>query len=308
MTDTNEHLKAVLLLAFGGPESMDEVGPFLTALMEGRQVSARQMETVKDRYRLIGGSSPLKRITSTQADMLEKALNRAPGDQDTGVVDTYRVFLGMMYTHPLIRESVDGILSSGIRHITAVPLSPYFNSASSGRYLQEFGQAVKGKGIGVRTIRNYNTNGLFIKAVVQTVTDAVRGVDRPFVIFSAHSLPAAAAKADGYVEQLEQTLGLVLKNIPLPEYALAFQSRGMTGTDWLGPDVRDVMNVCAKEGRKNVVVVPFGFVSDHVETLYDIDIVYREHAQGLGLGFGRAQSLNGSELFIQALRDVVIKA
>ncbi len=271
-------------------------------------MTARQVEAVKDRYRLIGGGSPLKRITMEQADMIERVLNGGVPDPDSdgaNSTDRYKVFVGMMYTRPFIRESVDRILSEGIRHITALPLSPYFTSVSSGRYLQELEEAVRGKDIDVRVIRNYNTNRLFIQAMVQAVTAALKGIGDPFVIFSAHSLPPAIAKADSYVEQLEQTLGLVLKDLPLSHYALAFQSRGMSGDDWLGPDVKEVMDRCARQGRKNIVIVPLGFVSDHVETLYDIDIVYREHARVLGIGFSRAASLNGSDLFIQALKDVI---
>lgn len=299
----NDHLKAVLLLAFGGPSSIDEVEPFLRSLMEGRQVSSRQIDAVKDRYRLIGGGSPLKSITQMQAQSLEKVLNK---DDPAG----YRVFVGMRYTEPSIDNAVNDIISFNVSDVTALPLSPYFNSASTGKYIQRLEQAAAGKGLNMKIIKSYNTNPLFIKAIEQTITDTARGMEKPFVIFSAHSLPVETAKADGYVHQLEQTLKLILRDMSLSEYAFAFQSRGQgrdsTGGDWLGPDVKDVMEVCARDGKKNIIVVPYGFVSDHVETLYDVDIVYKQHADSLGLNFRRTPSLNTSELFIHALKDVVI--
>jgi ferrochelatase len=298
MANTNEHLKAVLLLAFGGPESMDEVEPFLRALMEGRQVTDRQIEAVRERYRLIGGGSPLKSITGMQAQGLELALNRSN--------PSYRAFTGMRYSEPSIEHAVERILALGIRDIVALPLSPYYNSASTGKYIQRLEQAAAGKDLNMKIVKSYNTNPFFIKAIEQTIQVSIKDVDKPFIIFSAHSLPVGTAKQDGYVEQLEQTLKLILDDLSLPEYALAFQSRGMSGGDWLGPDVKDIMDRCAKNNKKNIIVVPYGFVSDHVETLYDIDIVYRRYAGSLGLNFVRTPSLNTSELFIQALEDVVI--
>lgn len=314
------YLKAVLLLAFGGPESMNEVEPFLRSLMEGRQVTDRQIEAVKERYRLIGGGSPLKSITMGQAQALETALNEeeVKGLRDREIKERkdnddldYRVFTGMRYTEPSIEHAVEQILSLGIREITALPLSPYYNSASTGKYIQRFEQAIAGKDLNIKIVKSYHTNPFFIKAIEQTIMNTLMDIDKPFIIFSAHSLPAGTAKTDGYVEQLEQTLKLILKDISLPEYALAFQSKGMTtvtGGDWLGPDVKDIMDRCARDGRKNVIVVPYGFVSDHVETLYDIDIVYKQHAETIGLSFRRTPSLNTSGLFIQALEDVVINA
>ena len=297
MTNT---VKAVLLLAFGGPQSMDEVEPFLRSLMEGRQVADRQIEAVKERYRLIGGGSPLKSITAMQTQALESALNQSG--------PFYRVFTGMRYTEPSIEHAVEGIVSLGIHDLVALPLSPYYNSASTGKYLQRLEQSLAGTDLRVKLIKSYNTNPLFIKAVEQTISVTVKDIEDPFVIFSAHSLPVATAAADGYVEQLEQTLKLILEDISFPSYALAFQSRGMTGGDWLGPDVKDIMDRCARDNKKNIVVVPYGFVSDHVETLYDIDIVYKHYAGSLGLNFVRTPSLNTTELFIQALKDIVVKA
>ena len=300
MTHMTKTIKAVLLLAFGGPQSMDEVEPFLRALMEGRQVPDRQIEAVKERYRLIGGGSPLKSITAMQAKGLEAALNQAG--------PLYRVFAGMRYTEPSIEHAVEQIVSLGIHEVIALPLSPYYNSASTGKYLQRLEQSVAGTDLRVKVIKSYNTNPLFIKAVEQTIPVTGMDSDSTFTIFSAHSLPVATAAADRYVDQLEQTLKLIMDDISLPAYVLAFQSRGMTGGDWLGPDVKDIMDRCAKDNKKNIIVVPYGFVSDHVETLYDIDIVYKQYADSLGLNFIRARSLNTSELFIQALKDVVEKA
>jgi len=293
-------LKAVLLLAFGGPQSLDEVEPFLRKLMAGRHVSSRQIEAVKNKYKLIGGISPLHYISNKQAEMLEKTLNEHKS--------IYRVFVGMRYAEPSVDHAVEQILSLDIHDILALPLSPYYSSISSGKYIERFEQLTRNKKLNVKVIKSYNTNSFLIMAIRQRLKEALTDFGSPYVIFSAHSLPERIAVKDGYVKQLEETLKLVVKDMPSFEYTLAFQSRGMTGNDWLGPDVKDVLDRCAENKKKNIVVLPYGFVSDHVETFYDIDIVYKQHADELGLIFKRASSLNTSALFIQALKDVVVKA
>ncbi|MGC8579189.1 MAG: ferrochelatase [bacterium] len=298
VTETTHYKNAVLLLAFGGPENLDEVEPFLAALMNTKQVSARQIEAVKEKYKLIGGGSPLKAITKRQAQALESELNKQ--------TPLYRVFVGMKYTEPLIERAVEQILSLEIPNLIALPLTPYYNSASTGKYIQSLNKAITGKVLNVRIIKSYNTNPFLIKGFVKSIKDSISVIDKQFFIFSAHSLPVEMAKLDGYVEQLEQTLNLILKDVNIANYTLAFQSRGITGGEWLGPDVKDVLNMCAKQGNKDVVVVPLGFVSDHVETLYDIDIVYKQYALSLGLNFFRTPSLNTSEHFIQALKEEVV--
>jgi len=291
---------AVLLLAFGGPETLDEVEPFLRTLMEGRQVSDQQIKAIKERYRLIGGGSPLKSITYKQAQALELELNK-----DSSIL--YRVFVGMRYTPPFIEHAIEQVLLLGITDIIALPLTPYYNSASTGRYIQSLEKAIAGKDVKIRVIKSYNTNPFFIKAMAKGIKDTVKSINERFFIFSAHSLPVAMAKADSYVNQLEQTIRLIIKETGITDYTLAFQSKGMAGDDWLGPDVKDVMDTCLKQGKRNIAIVPLGFVSDHVETLYDIDIVYRQYAESKGLDFLRVPSLNVSDYFIQALKEEIIK-
>jgi len=297
-------VKAILLLAFGGPRSLDEVEPFLTRLFRGRKPSPEQLERVTERYRLIGGSSPLPEITINQAKALEDSLN-AQGY-------AFKSYVGMRYGYPLIEETLRKILDDGIREVVALPMTPFRSRASTGAYLEEVNQVNKNlrEKIEVSFVEGWHLHPLFLGAIREKIEEGLMQFTpeerkRVHLIFSAHSLPNSLIINDPYVNDMEETVKEVIKRIePLP-WRIAFQSRGMGPEEWLGPDVESVLEELSKKKIREVLIVPIGFVSDHIEILYDIDILYRDKARLFGMQLKRPPSLNFSKRFIEALAAIV---
>jgi len=298
---------AVLLLAFGGPENLDAVEPFLRNILVGRPITSELVERVKSRYALIGDKSPLPDITRRQAQLLEEKLTSSLIPHPS----SFRVYVGMRYWHPFIKEIVKKIHEDGIERIIALPMAALNSKASTGGYIDALNKAVEEfSGLNVKVIGAWNRNSFYIQAVADTVKAALaefpeerrNGVQ---VIFSAHSLPKRTVEGDPYEAQLRETIEDVVKTVGTMNWHLAYQSKGQAPGEWLGPEVELVMEGLAKEGKKDVLIVPIGFVCDHVETLYDIDIVFKKKADELGMNFKRAASLNDSPAFIEALADIV---
>jgi ferrochelatase len=299
-------MKAILLLAFGGPRSLDEVEPFLTRLFRGRKPSPEQLERVKERYRLIGGFSPLPEITLKQAKALENSLNSKGYP--------FKSYVGMRYGQPLIEETLREIIRDGIQEVIAIPMAPFRSRASTGAYIEEVKQAqerLEGK-MEISFIEGWHLHPLFLGAIQEKIEEGLRPFTpeerkRVHSIFSAHSLPKSLAENEFYVKDMEASVREVLKRIePLP-WHIAFQSRGMGPEEWLGPDVEFILTELSHQKVREVLIIPIGFVSDHIEVLYDIDIFYREKAESMGMVLRRSPSLNYSERFIEALTAIVEK-
>ena len=297
-------MKAILLLAFGGPRSLDEVEPFLTRLFRGRKPSPEQLDRVKERYCLIGGCSPLPEITFEQAKALGKSLN-TKGDQ-------FKSYVGMRYGHPLIEETLREILQDGIKTVVALPMAPFRSRASTGAYIEEVNQAQKkleGK-IEISFLEGWHLHPLFLGAIQEKIEEGLLQFTkeerkRIHLIFTAHSLPKSMVENESYVKDMEESVRGVLKKIePLP-WHIAFQSRGMGAEGWLGPDVESVLIELSQQRVREILIIPIGFVADHIEVLYDIDILYREKAESMGLVLKRTASLNFSKRFIEALAAIV---
>lgn len=292
----------LLLLAFGGPDSLDSVEPFLKNVLAGRPIQPQIAEKAKERYRLIGERSPLLDITRDEASALEKAL------RGQGV--PLKVYIGMRYWHPFIRDTIKEILADKVSRVIAISMAPHNSKASTGGYRIEVEKALEklGAKISVSFVDNWHRHPLFLEAVREKIEEALSMFpDRGgvHVIFSAHSLPVRLVEGDPYVSQLRETIEDLVELTGIKNWTLAYQSKGGGPGEWLGPDVAEVLENLAREGEKNVLLVPVGFVSDHVETLYDIDILYRKKAQSLGLNFRRSASLNASPKFIEALAAIV---
>lgn len=297
-------MKAILLLAFGGPRSLDEVEPFLTRLFRGRKPSPEQLERVKERYRLIGGFSPLPEITLKQAKALENSLNLRGYP--------FKSYVGMRYGQPLIEETLREIIRDGIQEVIAIPMAPFRSRASTGAYIEEVKQAqerLEGK-MEISFIEGWHLHPLFLGAIQEKIEEGLRPFTpeerkRVHSIFSAHSLPKSLVENEFYVKDMEASVREVLKRIePLP-WHIAFQSRGIGPEEWLGPDVEFILTELSHQKVREVLIIPIGFVSDHIEVLYDIDIFYREKAESMGMVLRRSPSLNDSERFIEALTAIV---
>jgi protoporphyrin/coproporphyrin ferrochelatase len=299
----------VLLMAYGGPDNLEEVEPYLLDVRGGRPTPPALVEEIRERYARIGGRSPLLEVTRSQADALQSELNlRTAGDQHI------QVYVGMRHWQPRIREAVAAMQSDGISRVVAIVMAPHYSLMSIEVYMKRLEEALQESGadIEVLPIRAWHNDPGFIEAVVEKAQAAMHlfEVEQPFIIFSAHSLPARIVEqGDPYPEQLEETSHLLAQALGLPNdrWQFSFQSAGRTGEPWLGPQIEQVVPELANRGEKNLLVVPVGFVADHVEVLFDIDIEAREAAMQYGARLERSQSLNASPRLIQALADLVFK-
>ena len=297
-------MRALLLLAFGGPQSLTEVEPFLTRLFRGRRPSKELLERVKERYRLIGGASPLLKITQEQAKRLEKRLSEKG--------HSFKSYVGMRYGHPMIEETMKQMLKDGIEEVVAIPMAPFQSRESTGAYIEEVKRVQKdiGELLKVSFVVGWHMHPLFIEAIREKVAEGLMGFtleERKGVhlLFTAHSLPKSIVEKDPYAREIEASLKGVLEGLERRPWHMAYQSKGGGPEEWVGPEVESVLTNLSQEGVKRVLVVPIGFVSDHIEILYDVDILYREKAKSLGLKLRRTTSLNFSEKFVEALSAIV---
>lgn len=296
-------MKALLLLAFGGPRSLEEVEFLLTGLF-GRKPSPKLLERVKERYRLIGGCSPLPAITERQAKALEERLN------SRGYL--FKSYVGMRYSQPLVEETLKEILQDGVKEVVAIPMAPFRSRFSTGAYKEELNRAnkISGEKLKITFIEGWHSHPLFLQAVAERVEEELKQFTpeerrRVHLIFTAHSLPESVIGNDTYVDDMKESVDEVLKRVgPFP-WHMAFQSKGGGTGRWVAPDVGSILVEINKIGVREVLIVPIGFVSDHIEVLYDIDILYKEKAESLGMTLERTQSLNVSDKFIEALATIV---
>ncbi|MDI6761638.1 MAG: ferrochelatase [Thermodesulfobacteriota bacterium] len=296
-------MKALFLLAFGGPRSLEEVEFLLTCLF-GRKPSPELLERVKERYRLIGGCSPLPTITERQARALEEKLN------SRGYL--FKSYVGMRYSQPLVEETLKEILQDGVKEVVAIPMAPFRSRFSTGAYKEELNRAnkISGEKLKITFIEGWHSHPLFLQAVAERVVEGLKQFTpeesrRVHLIFTAHSLPESVIGNDPYVHDMKESVDEVVKRIEPLSWHMAFQSKGGGPGKWIAPDVESILVEINKIGVREVLIVPIGFVSDHIEVLYDIDILYKEKAESLGMILKRTPSLNFSERFIEALASIV---
>lgn len=292
---------AIILIALGGPRSLDEVGPFMAAFM-GRPAPPPVVAAVVERYKLIGNKSPLPELVKAQAAALEAVLGK-----------DYRAYEGFRYSQPSIQESIDLAIKNGATNVIGLSMSPFATEVTTGAYRNGF-ETAQHSSIKKIFIPSWHDNEFFIKAWQERISEGMKRFsdeqqENAVVIFTSHSIPVRYIIAgDPYQKQIEETIKLVTEGLNLKNWHIAWQSKGARATEpWIEPDVESTLDKIAAENYKAVLEVPIGFTCDHLETLYDIDIVHRAHATKLGLAFERAESLNTSPLFIKALADVVKK-
>ncbi len=298
---------AVLLLSFGGADSSDAILPFLKNILKGRAPSQDVVDTMRERYRRIGWRSPITDITRMQAHALESQLKNK-------TKEFFKVYIGMRHWHPLIKDTLLEIEKAGCKKIIAICMTPQRSNFSAGGYKNDLFEGLKGlqKKPEVVFVPEWHLNRSFHEAVAEKIDSAMASFkdkgNKTAVIFSAHSLPLKfLGKDDPYVEQIQETIREVLTYTGPLDWRLGYQSRGFIPGDWLEPTVDSIIESLPEEGYKNVLIVPIVFVSDHIETLYDIDILYRGKVESLCLNFKRSESLNTSPKFIDALAEIVMK-
>jgi ferrochelatase len=274
-------------MAYGSPEETEDIRPYLEDIREGRLVSDEAVAELTERYRRIGGSSPLDEITERQRAALERELGIA-------------VYVGMKHWRPRIAQAVDAALAAGAERVVGVVLAPHYSRLSIAGYRERLERALDGRAE-LRFVDSWHDHAPFLDVLSDRVRDA-----EAHVVFTAHSLPERILETgDPYKDQLLETSRLVAERAGLESWSFAFQSASPTGEPWLGPDILDELDNLHARGVSKVLVCPVGFVSDHLEILWDLDIEARERAAELGLEFDRIESLNDDPAFIRALAELV---
>lgn len=298
---------AVLCMAYGGPNSLDEVADYYTDIRGGRRPSPESLADLMRRYEAIGGLSPLPEITRRQAAALGEALEAAsPG--------RYRTHVGMKHWHPFVGEAVEDIVARGADEVIGLVLAPHYSKMSIGGYEQRLvaARAAAGASFSVDMIPSWYDDQGFVAFAAENLRAALGDWDPgdpgTRVFFSAHSLPERIlAEGDPYRDQLLDSSRLIAEAAEVPNWEFAFQSQSQTGEPWLGPDVLTSVEAFAAAGGKRAIVSPIGFVADHLEVLYDLDIEAAELAGKLGVDLRRTASPNDDPRFIQVLSGVVRK-
>lgn len=298
---------AVILLAHGAPLRVQDIPKYLKNIRGGKDSSTEVIQEVASRYKQIGGRSPLLDITTVQAEALEQYLNQGE--------DEFKVYIGMRTWGPYIKDAVNQAVSDGAERIVALCLAPQYSRWSTERYQKAFNDAMEvwqSKKLEVRFITSWPNQPLLIDAFVERYQAAdvdlkAKGKKDIHTIFTVHSIPADSVEmfGDPYVEEYGKTMQGILQQVDIPNWHQAYQSQGMIPVPWLEPSVEETLDKIAEAGSKTALMIPVGFVCDHIEILYDIDIAFKEYAAERGIELFRTESLNTSPLFIEALAGVV---
>jgi ferrochelatase len=289
--------QAVLLLAHGAPERMEDIEDYLRCIRNGRPVPAAMVEEIRHRYAAIGGGSPLLACTRRQAHALQEKL-KADGWP-------VKVYFAMRNWRPFIQETMTQIRQDGVERLIAVCLAPQYSKMSVGLYFRRTQEAKVALGATTEIVwtKSFHAHPLLIEAFAEKLAPLA---GHGQVLFTAHSLPERiVADGDPYDTEVRTTVRLVAERCGLERWDFAYQSQGMTEEAWLGPTVESVLDAYAARGVRRVVLAPIGFVSDHLEILYDVDVLFRDYARLRGIELVRTESLNDSPTFIAALAAVV---
>ncbi len=313
----NSCKNGVILLNMGGPDTLDDVRPFLYNLFSDREIirlgppflqkflahiiSRRRAPKSRAIYSKIGGGSPLKEITLRQADALQEVL-REHG--------RYLVSIAMRYWPPNGEEAIQGLLQEGVNNITVLTLYPHYSKATTGSSLSEIKQSLQrlAPDIPLTVISSWPTQQSYVRALAENIQKGLSNFDleQAEIVYSAHSLPTSfIQEGDPYVDHIEQTIQAI-EEITRQKGRICYQSRSGP-VEWLSPSTPETLDKLAQEGCKNILMVPISFVSDHVETLYEIGILYRGQAAELGMRLIPCKSLNTNPLFIQGLSELILQ-
>jgi len=292
----------ILVMAYGGPNSLEEVEPYLLDVRGNRPTSQEIIHEVRERYRQIGGRSPILERTCDQANALEAALNERG--------QNFKVFVGMRHWHPFIDQALAEMPAAGIKKVVGLVMAPHYSRLSIGAYFKKIQAA--GSSLEIAPVERWHLLPGYLNALAGRVQSALQRFpadvrDKVPVIFTAHSLPERILEwNDPYADELNATVVELAKRLGANPYEFAFQSAAISNDPWLGPDAGEVIQRLASEGRKHVLIAPIGFVCEHVEVLFDVDIVYKGQAESLGMQLERIEMLNTAPQMINGLADLVL--
>jgi ferrochelatase len=305
----NAGYDAIVLLGFGGPAEPGEIRPFLDRVLEGRPIPRERYELVVSHYEHIGGASPYNELTQRQANALEALL----AERGYAVP----VLVAYLNAPKFVNDVAAQLARDGARHVLGIALAPHQSPVSSDKYERAFEVALRALGSGAPSVDftpHFYARPLFIRAHAERLHDALRRLGRSNfasvpVIFTAHSIPTPVAQASPYVTQFTATAELAAQEAGVAHWSVAYQSRSGSPRDpWLEPDIRDALRAAASRGVRETIVAPIGFLCDHVEVLYDLDVDAQQTAAECGIRMERATALNDHPLFIEVLADLVTDA
>ena len=288
-------------MAYGGPDSLDDVEPYLLDVRHYRQTSQEIVDEVRERYRAIGGHSPILERTRAQANALESELNSQG--------EPVKVFVGMRHWYPFFSQALADMSAAGIQKAVGLVMAPHYSRMSVGAYFKKVQEAESD--LEIALIERWHLLPGYLDALAGRVLTALERFPanvrtRVPIIFTAHSLPERILEwGDPYPDELNATVIEVVKMLNSNPYEFAFQSAAISNEPWLGPDAGDVIVRLASEGHKHVLIAPIGFVCEHVEVLYDVDIVFKRLASSLGMQLERIEMLNTSPEMITGLAELV---
>ncbi len=299
-----ELITGVLLMAYGSPDTADEIEPYYTHIRHGRVPTPELLHELQERYRVVGGRTPLSDISEATRSGLEERLNADNPRR-------YRVILGMKHWHPYIEAAVQALSAEGIQQAVGLILAPHYSTRSVAEYYGYVDDAQKRWGVNLELerIEQWHLFPPYLEAVARRINEGLATFppgEPVTVVFTAHSVPERVLlSGDPYPDQLRETTRALVDMLDIERWTFSYQSAGRTAEPWLGPDLVDTVHRLAREGVKNILVASIGFVSDHLEILYDIDFEAQAAAADEDVVLRRTEMLNASPDFLDGLAELV---
>lgn len=299
---------ALLVMAYGTPYKEEDIERYYTHIRHGRKPSEEALQDLTDRYQAIGGISPLAKITEDQAKGIEEKLNEMQDDYE------FEMYIGLKHIEPFIEDAVEQIAKDGHKKIASIVLAPHYSTFSVKSYNGRAKEEAEKHGLEIHSVVDWYDKPGFIEYWVKAIEETYESMtkeeqENSVLVVSAHSLPEKILEGgDPYPDQLAKTAELIAEKVSVPNYAIGWQSEGNTPDPWLGPDVQDLTRDLYKEkGYKAFMYAPVGFVSDHLEVLYDNDYECKVVCDEVGASYYRPEMPNTDPLFIQTLAEVVLE-
>lgn len=297
---------AVLLMAMGGPDKLENVEPYLLDVRGGRPTPPELVEEIRERYRVTGGKSPVLGTTREVAQRLEQKLN-GPGGEG------FRCYVGLRHWYPYIKEAYAELLDDQPQRLIGLCMAPQYSSMSIGAYIKkvEEARAELGGDFPVTYVQSWHRHPRLVKALAENIGIGLQKFSAEArakvpIIFTAHSLPERILQMkDPYPDEVRATMEAVCQQLGPVTARFAFQSQGRSNEKWLGPDVESTLEALHQEGHRHVLIAPIGFISDHVEILYDVDVEFKKLAEAKGMQLERIPMLNASQPLIETLASVL---
>lgn len=297
----------LLVMAYGTPYKEEDIEPYYTHIRHGRKPEPEALQDLKERYKAIGGISPLAKITEDQTKALEKQINE---DQDKY---EFKAYIGLKHIHPFIEDTIEEMAKDGIKEAVSIVLAPHYSTFSIKSYNERAQIEAEKYGISIKSVEDWYKEEGFIQFWANGVKDIFQGMseeerEKAVLIVSAHSLPEKILQhGDPYPNQLKETADLIAEAADIKNYEIGWQSEGNTPDPWLGPDVQDLTrDLFEQKGYRSFVYAPVGFVADHLEVLYDNDYECKVVCDEIGATYYRPEMPNVDPLFIKTLSEVVL--